>query len=279
MIQGPWCPWEGLPTSPMLAPISASIMQVGRNTGFGPWQCSRSTVNRKMPMLGRKYKKRAKRRGHQDSFSSHLVSLKGYSSLPGKNSKTRQNTKLFPFSIFSSHSPHLYVTLCSHSPDCAFRLLMRRFSLGPSLRLSPWADGGYFTKRDSRWQPPSRARHANAWAQAPFQVPPPLLLLSAPPLTPSTPTPYPAFMPKWEGLDMYGACSVLYAPVRFSCLRQLTQVSAISPLLQMWKLRLGVRQPVHRPRLLALRPRILAPSESADPCSHSSHLPDTLVLA
>lgn len=110
-------------------------------------------------------------------------------------------------------------------------------------------------------------------------MPPPLLLLSAPPLTPLTPTPHPAFMPKWEGLDMYGACSVLYTPVRVSCLRQLTQVSAISRLLRMWKPRLGVRQPVHRPRLLALRPRILVLSASAEPCSHSSHLPDTLVLA
>lgn len=48
--------------SSLLAPISASVMQVSRNTGFGPQQCSRSIVNKKMPMLGRKYKKRAKSR-------------------------------------------------------------------------------------------------------------------------------------------------------------------------------------------------------------------------
>lgn len=117
-------------------------------------------------------------------FSSFTFLFRGYSGLQGKIVK-QDKTPNFSFS--SSHSPYLYLTLCSHSSDCAFPLLMR-FSLGPRLRLSSgWADWGYFTMGGSQWQPLSEV--------------PPMLVLGLRPHSSCLPPFFSSLHPAPEPLD------------------------------------------------------------------------------
>lgn len=102
--------------------------------------------------------------------------------------------------------------------DFAFPLLMRRPLWGPSVRLSPgWTDWGVFQSASPFSEPHvlSDASASGPIASATHSF---SSLHPAPSLLSTTTTP--AFVPKQEGLGMYGARSVLYAQEPISCLQQ-----------------------------------------------------------
>lgn len=99
--------------------------------------------------------------------------------------------KLFSASVFSSHSPHLYMTLGSHNPDVGRFCISpsdEKTFVGPSVRLSPgWTDWGYFSLLAPFLSPMFYQMLVQV---APLQVPPTPSPLSTPPLAFSAPPPH-----------------------------------------------------------------------------------------